>query len=451
MATLMKHPPARCLPAVTRIVAGSYPAPAGTSPGRRRRARRIGAVLGFVIPAALAVAGWGVTSLTAPGGASADADTANGLVMVLAWLAALAAVVGGAQGWRSGPWVASLDPGLGPGAVARFALRAVLLGAAAVAVVVGVAATAQTRPPEPIGGLADTVEALGYAIAVAAGFGAMALLYGMALFGVPAWIGAMLIVALWARLVRRVVGVEPAPDAGSMPVDASGDDLPTGPPPGRADGTRPVGHPRPADLGWIGGALTLAAALGLTSIRASADGASGLGLTLLAIVATLVAFAGPGLVAMVGAARDRPAVLAAAGIACFPLAVLAFSGVTLVMLAPACLLLYAGMRPLAGSPDRPVPGGLVVAIAGLLIVGGVAPFLAPDTVCWDRYAEPGMGVIVRLSPDEPNGPSDVPVLGSGCDGGQTSLIGGSVAIVAVAVAVALAIHAGSRDDDRPDA
>ncbi len=380
-----------------------------------------------------------------------EADFLTGAVTAVAFGGCLGATLGLVQGWRSGPWVASLDGPPGAGTVARFALRAVLLGAAAVAMMVGVGALAEARPDGAIAGLTDTVGAIGWALAVAAGWGSMALLYGLAFVGIPAWIGAVLIVAAWARLVRAAVGGGLEMDRSSDAAQVLTEDVAVRSRPGRAEGRRPSRHPRSTDLGWLGAGVVLAAALGLTTIRASADGATGLGLTLLALLATLVAFAGPALVGMVGAATGSRTVLVAAGIACVPLSVMAFSGVTLVMLAPACLFLYAGLKPSATTIDRPTRPRWVAAIAALLVVGGFAPFLATDTVCWDRYADSNMGVVVRLSPDEPNGPSEVTVVGSGCDGGQTSLAGGSIAFAAVGLAVALARRGDPRSVERSGA
>ena len=419
--------------------------PIGPMSGPRQdRARKVGAIVGFGIPAALALAAF-VVAVVMPRASEGEADFPTGAVTVLAFGGCLGAAVGFVQGWRAGPWVASLDGPPGAGTVARFALRAVLLGAAAVAILIGVGALAEARPDGAIAGLTDTVGAIGWALAVAAGWGSMALMYGLAFVGIPAWIGAVLIVAAWARLVRAVVGSGPDMDCPPAPAEVMTEDVAVGSTPGPSDRPPPSGHPRSTDLGWLGAGLVLVVSLGLTTLRASA-GATGLGLTLLALLATLAAFAGPGLVGLVGAATGSRTVLIAAGIACVPLSALAFSGVTLVMLAPACLFLYAGLKPSATTVDRPTGRLRVAAVAALLVVGGFAPFLATDTVCWDRYADSSMGVIVRLSPDEPNGPSDVTVVGSGCDGGQTSLVGGSIAIAAVVLAVVLA----SRDPRRVD-
>jgi hypothetical protein len=172
-------------------------------------------------------------------------------------------------------------------------------------------------------------------------------------------------------------------------------------------------------------------------------------MTLLAILATFVAFAGPGFVGAIGAATGRRTPLIAAGIACVPLSILAFSGVTLVLLAPACLFLYAGLKIRAGAQRLPPRAGLVGALVGLLVVGGLAPFLATETVCWDRYAGPDVGVVVRMSPNEPNGPSEIAVVASGCDGGQTSAFGGPLTVATITLAAGLAVARSDRPTDPP--
>ena len=98
------------------------------------------------------------------------------------------------------------------------------------------------------------------------------------------------------------------------------------------------------------------------------------------IVAISVLLAMPGALAMVGAAAGRRAILIVAGVLCGVQSVIAFSGVTLVYLIPAVLLLWAaGGDDVDRPPVRP-SRILLAALLGVPIVAvliGTIGFLAP--------------------------------------------------------------------------
>jgi hypothetical protein len=136
---------------------------------------------------------------------------------------------------------------------------------------------------------------------------------------------------------------------------------------------RPAATFHSLDLGWLAGGLTLAIAFGLTAIRAHSESDPGPGMTPAAIIGFFVLWAGPGIVGLIGTARRRRDVILGAGIACLPMAMLAFSGVTLVLLVPGILFVYAGLRD--PDPGRRAPPrtsrrrGLVTAAVAILLMG----------------------------------------------------------------------------------
>jgi hypothetical protein len=205
---------------------------------------------------------------------------------------------------------------------------------------------------------------------------------------------------------------------------------------------------RPLDLGWLAGGLTLAIAFGLTALRARSESDPGPGMSPAAILGFFVLWAGPGIVGLIGTARRRRDVILGAGVACLPMAMLAFSGVTLVLLVPGLLFVYAGLR----DPDPcPRPGGdtgqrgsVAGAIAVLLMVGIASLFLR-QTACWEQLADG----TVRDRPDLVGsveggeitaGTGDV--VAAGCSTGEIAPVGSIIAVVGVVAAAGLALRVG---------
>jgi hypothetical protein len=200
----------------------------------------------------------------------------------------------------------------------------------------------------------------------------------------------------------------------------------------------------PRDLGWAAAGLALVAAAGLAGLRVTNESNPGPGMTPVAFTGFFAIWAGPGIVGLIGAAKRRREVLVGAGLACLPLAVLSFSGVTLIFLAPAILFLYAGLRDPAGrrsaSPhhDRPLISLAVLA----LLVGAIGGLFATETVCWQTSAD---GTVRRVPAAEQavNGGelSIGPGIGAaGCSTGEMSPLGSAIAVACVAGAAGLALR-----------
>ena len=109
-------------------------------------------------------------------------------------------------------------------------------------------------------------------------------------------------------------------------------------------------------------------------------------------VVLFVVFSMPGVVGWMGAQRRRPALLVAAGLTSFVGAFVAFSGVTLIFLVPALLLVIGAVRVVTDVPNRPDPiaptlGRAVagVAITVLLLGAGITVLLLTDNACWVEY------------------------------------------------------------------
>ena len=212
---------------------------------------------------------------------------------------------------------------------------------------------------------------------------------------------------------------------------------------------------RTTDLGWVAAAVGLAASFGLLALRQASTDDVEPGLTPWAFVGWFVFWSGPAIVGAVGAAYGRREVLAGAGLSYACMAVLSFSGVTLILLVPALLFLYAGFRTPrraagAGRRDGPLAG---VAIIVLLVGSFVRLFGTLETVCWERSTDgtirthPGVG-------DASEGEVAVGIDGvvaSGCSGGQVSPIGSAIVLACVAAAAAMAVVAGRRPRESTEA
>ena len=199
----------------------------------------------------------------------------------------------------------------------------------------------------------------------------------------------------------------------------------------------------------------MAASIGLLAIRQASTDDVEPGLTPWAFVGWFVFWSGPAIVGAIGAANGRREILVGAGLSYAWMAVLSFSGVTLILLVPALLFLYAGLRTPrraagAGRRDGPL---LAVAIIALLAGSFAGLFATLETVCWERSADG----TVRTQPEVidanegelPVGNDDV--IASGCAGGQVSPLGSAIVVACVAAAAALAVGAGRRPRESTEA
>lgn len=301
---------------------------------------------------------------------------------------------------------------------------AVLLGAPLVAIALAFQTSA--RLDGDLSTLAGLVGLLARSVGEIVAIAVIALLFGLIMFGLPAWVLAAAVSALWVPAVDKVLGSALPPVA---------DAVPERPEPEAVSLSDPAA---PRFLGWVAVGATLAIALALTWLRARGDDPPGM----LAggLVGFLAAFAGPGLVAAVGLARRRPDLLVAAAIVLICLAPLSMGGVTLPLLIPAIILLYVARRtPASGlNPARRVATAL--ATIGLLATAPIALFATTETICWDDYG-PG-SVVVPVVPEMPNEQSSVAPFGSGCSSGAISAFGGSLAVLAVTAVVTVAAGSG---------
>jgi hypothetical protein len=166
----------------------------------------------------------------------------------------------------------------------------------------------------------------------------------------------------------------------------------------------------------------------------------------------MTAFAMPGLIGLVGVNRHARAVCLAAGVTSAIGSVVAFSGVTLIFLVPAAMLVVTGLQLSPGRhPEATRRAGLASGIAAtlivtLLIAGGAVGLLVNDAGCWivhetasgDRVeAMPYSTGEMTLPPDASSG---------GCTTGLISARGAGllVALDGIALLLALAAPGSSR-------
>lgn len=172
-------------------------------------------------------------------------------------------------------------------------------------------------------------------------------------------------------------------------------------------------------------------------------------------VVLFLVFAIPGLVGWLGVERRRPALLIAAGLTSFVGAFVAFSGVTLIFLLPALLLIAGAVRVEATAPPKArasilsaLGRGLAAwAIVATLVGGGTAALLLTDDACWVEY-EVANGPRIQILPYS-TGEMTVPpgATGMSCSTGIISARG-----VALGGALWLgALVLAERSSRRPDA
>jgi hypothetical protein len=201
----------------------------------------------------------------------------------------------------------------------------------------------------------------------------------------------------------------------------------------------------------------------------------------------------PAAIGALGAISGRRVLLVAAGILCLCLSVLAFSGVTLVLLLPALLFLRAGVSSPAvarqGQPTSPVRllaltalaipvallvvtrlgifgllplvalGGLAaglsgtrtlrrprptdvligLAVVGLVLGATYAAFTSTQTICWNARQTPNGLVYQRIPVTEESGPigGDTGIVASGCSSGEMTLEGTALAGVLLIGSIAM--------------
>ena len=212
---------------------------------------------------------------------------------------------------------------------------------------------------------------------------------------------------------------------------------------------------RPTDLGWVGAAVGIAAGVGLLALRLANTDDFEPEPTLAALIGWFVFWSGPAIVGAIGAANGRRDILVGAGLSYVWMGALSFSGVTFILLAPALLFLYAGLRqPRGATGDGRRDRHLVaVAVLALLVGSFIGLFGTLQTVCWERSADG----TVRTHPEILGADTgEVPVgiggvVASGCSGGQVSPLGDVIVIGCVATASGLAAVAGRRRLYRQDA
>jgi len=153
------------------------------------------------------------------------------------------------------------------------------------------------------------------------------------------------------------------------------------------------------------------------------------------VIALLLAL--PAVPAGVAALRGSRPMFIAAGVLCLLQSFVSFGGATLGFLIPALLLILLGVDG-GSTPHTPRRALLAsVLVIGLGIAAWIAPFAMSETVCWTARAGPDGKPVYAIIPN-PDTPTKIGELGSGCDGGaftlQGLMLGGVLWIGAVAVA-----------------
>jgi hypothetical protein len=195
--------------------------------------------------------------------------------------------------------------------------------------------------------------------------------------------------------------------------------------------------------------LTFAAILGAVASLAAEPGFIPRGAVLFGV------FSLPGLVGLLGTSARRPALLLAAGVTSTLGSFIAFSGVSLIFLMPALLMLAGAISIAATGRERSSAfegfGQLVAAsaIVALIVGAGASALLVTDEGCWNVYETP-VGVRIERFPYS-TGEMTIPegARSSGCSTGLLSLRGVGSGIVLGGAAVLLAARAARRRGDPP--
>jgi hypothetical protein len=204
---------------------------------------------------------------------------------------------------------------------------------------------------------------------------------------------------------------------------------------------------RPADLGWLGAAVGIVLSLGLVALRQANSNDLGPGSFVESSVGWLAFWSGPAIVGGIGTAIRRREIVVGAGLSYTWMAALSLSGVTFILLVPAILFLYAGLRsPSGASSGRPTQPLLAVAILALFAGSFIGLFGTLQTVCWEQSADGTVRTHLEAD-DGTTGEVSVGtdgVVASGCSGGQVSSLGSAIAVACVAAAATTAILSARR-------
>ena len=341
---------------------------------------------------------------------------------------ALGVPVGAIVAWRNAD--RALDPGevRWPLAV-RLGVTAVLIGAFIVAVSFDAALDA--RMPAGSADVVGLASGLASGVLVVAGLVPVVMLTGLVLFGIPATGLAIAVAWVWIQLLRRAVGVRAAH---ALPSIAAAQ-----------RSYRPRLVPRTSDSGtpWIGrGIVAFLGVFAALEVSRRVEQSESVGILYVALVGWTLVMITPTIFAGLGVWRRSPIVMAATAVALVGLA--AVSGPAEAGgygIAAAALMGVAIVRRRA----RPTATQWLLGATGaILLLGGQLGLVSTtETVCWDQY--PDFGRIMRILPDEPNGPSELPILSSACLTHSFSAVGGLIAIVtSCAAAAVLARSAGIR-------
>jgi hypothetical protein len=161
--------------------------------GSTRRVRVLGSAVAVLINAAIGIPAAVSGKLLDQGFQDA------GYSAILAVACAVGAVVGAVLGYRAAPEFFTVTPPV-PRRVAVIALQAVLIGAVLIAVSIVIASSQllNLSPPPPDSVVWGRAESLGEGLALTA----YVLAIGLAILGIPAFVFAVIVVALWAEVLR---------------------------------------------------------------------------------------------------------------------------------------------------------------------------------------------------------------------------------------------------------
>jgi hypothetical protein len=341
------------------------------------------------------------------------------------WLFSVAAVgcgigipVAAVLGWVETP--AALAPGP-PSMRTRLkhSLAGVTLGLSAVAGTLAFANDPTARLG--LGAQAtDIALDIGFAVAVGAVMFGIGAIYGLLGLGLPALLYGVLVETTWLRLFRRLAGVRPSTPPSTAPVVAS---------------------PLPRFSAFV---LVLATAGLVVTVAASVPAVVDLarandppGILYGALLAWFLTLLGPGLIGLATLRRHSWRLLVSPVPALLVIAILVGPPIGLTHAAAAIALGIAGLA--ARGVDRVAPSASIL-VAVLLLAAPLVLQVATEQACWDIYGE-GFGLEMRLSPSEPNGPTEVPILSSGCvdhayTGAGAALGAGALALAGVTAAAA---------------
>jgi hypothetical protein len=330
-----------------------------------------------------------------------------------------AAVIAGLLGWILADRVLG-QSAPGRSFVVMTALLAVVAGAALVGGFLGVGTDTRVEP----GGLAvePLARSLAYGFSAIVMWSGIAMLYGLFLLGIPALVVAVAVVWLWIRVVRRLV---------SERVGVPGQPMSRTP-----RETVPFATDRKL-AGWVAvlGAAVLAGAE--AGVRAASNDPPGI--LYGALFAWLLAFVGPALVAAAGLRAESAMLVRIGAIALVGVGVFATLLGTIGFAVAGVVLAWVAGPGRARLGLSAAPALLIV----LLLMSAPAALVGTtERVCWDVYAE--WGLTMRIFPDEPNGPSEVPILSSGCEEGSFSGVGAALATYASLGSLALTVIVARR-------